>query len=300
MKLERMLSDAEWDAPFFKVLAHNDTGRATGHQGGMVLPKELRQFLPTLDESLTTGVSPTVDRNLRAVMFLADAPVADCAVRYQLQTWGGTRSAESRITDGLGPLRHLAAGGDLLLFQRRADTLNHFRLILVKQGTQEYVRLSVAVAGRRWGALFDRELPVTQAQILRARAELDGLATLPFQVTRAHVPRAETRQTRIARSSAFRERVRQEYDSRCAVSGITIATPTRLFEVESAHVVPISEAGSEDIRNGLTLAQSIHWAFDRGLLGVMPDRTITIPRSVGRMPENAFLCQFDRRPITEA
>jgi len=73
-----------------------------------------------------------------------------------------------------------------------------------------------------------------------------------------------------------------------------------LHEVESAHVVPVSEGGSEDIRNGFTLTQTLHWAFDRGLFGVTAARTIYVPRRVKRMTENAFLRQFENKPITEA
>lgn len=62
----------------------------------------------------------------------------------------------------------------------------------------------------------------------------------------------------------------------------------------------MSEAGSDDIRNGFTLAQTLHWAFDRGLFGVLPNRTIHIPRRVKSMAQNAFLRQFENRPITEA
>jgi putative restriction endonuclease len=86
----------------------------------------------------------------------------------------------------------------------------------------------------------------------------------------------------------------------CAVSGIAIATPTQLQEVEAARVVPLSEGGAEDVRNGLSLTQTLHWAFDRGLFGVLPERTIFIPRKVRQMTENAFLLQFEGKPISEA
>ncbi|MCI0348407.1 MAG: HNH endonuclease, partial [Acidobacteriales bacterium] len=94
--------------------------------------------------------------------------------------------------------------------------------------------------------------------------------------------------------------VRREYDRKCAISGIAITTPTSLHEVESAHVVPVSEGGSDDIRNGFTLTQTLHWAFDRGLFGVLPNRTIYIPRRVRVMRENAFLVSFEGRRIAEA
>ena len=36
------------DGKFFKVLAHNDTGQATGHQGGIVIPKDISVFFPLI------------------------------------------------------------------------------------------------------------------------------------------------------------------------------------------------------------------------------------------------------------
>jgi len=299
MSIKQFLANPEWDAPFFKRLAHNDTGRAAGHQAGMVLPKDLRQYLPTLDEAETSRLAPTVDRYLRAEMFVGAAHLTDGVVRYQFQTWGGTRKAESRLTDGLRPLRDLAQEDDIVLFQRRADALDRFKLILVKQGTPEFAELSQCINGRRWGPLYLADTPVAQTQLTRARTEIAELVQQPFAIQRSQIPRVETRQSLIARSSVFREQVRQEYERKCAVSGIVIVTPTMLYEVESAHVVPLSEGGSDDLRNGLALAQSIHWAFDRGLVGVLPDRTIYIPRLVKRMAGNAFLHQFEKKPISE-
>ncbi len=300
MSLREFLSNPDWDTPFFKQLAHNDTGQAAGHQGGMVLPKDLRHFLPSLDEATTSHVTPTIDRYLRAEMFIGTAHLTDGVVRYQFQTWGGTRSAESRITDGFAPLRNRASERDLILFQRRADAVDRFRLILVKQGTPEFTEISQSVQGRRWGALYVTDTPVTQGQFTQARTELTTLALKPFELVRGQVARVETRQSRIARDSAFRVSVRAEYSQRCAISGIDIATPASLYEVESAHVVPLSDGGSDDIRNGLALSQTVHWAFDRGLIGILPDRTIYIPRLVKHMTENQFLKQFEKKPMAEA
>jgi len=300
MNMREFLANPEWDAPFFKQLAHNDTGQAAGHQGGMVLPKDLRHFLPSLDEAATSSVTPTTDRFLRVEMFVGTAHLAESVVRYQFQTWGGTRSAESRLTDGFLPIRNKAVERDLILFQRRADAVDCFRFILVKQGTPEFQEVNHWVDGRRWGPLYVSDAPVTQNQLTQARNEIAKLAERPFTLVKSEIARVETRQTKVARGSAFREEVRWEYVQRCAITGIDIVSPTKLFEVESAHVVPLSEGGSDDIRNGIALTQTVHWAFDRGLIGVLPDRTIYIPRLVKRMTENAFLKQFEKKQIKEA
>ena len=41
-------------------------------------------------------------------------------------------------------------------------------------------------------------------------------------------------------------------------------------------------------------------AFDRGLIGVLPNHTIYIPKRVKLMAENAFLKQFETKPLREA
>lgn len=295
-----LLAHPDWDNPFFKRLAYNDTGQAAGHQAGMVLPKDLRHFLPSLDESAISPITPTIDRYLRAEMYLGPTRLTEGVVRYQFQTWGGTRSAESRITEGLRPLRDRAREGDILIFQRRADALDCFRLVLVRQGTPDFAEVESWTRGRRWGPLFPGKRPLTQDQFAQARREIAELARQPFALVRPEVARSEAMQSRIARDSAFREEVRLQYAWRCAISEIAVATPSALYEVESAHVVPLSEGGTDDIRNGIALAQTVHWAFDRGLIGVLPDRTIYIPRRVKRMKENAFLRQFEKKPIAEA
>jgi putative restriction endonuclease len=293
------LASEEWDAPFFKRLARNDTAEARGHQAGMVLPKDLREFFPALDERRISARHPTIDRNIRVGMFTGVKQIATGVVRYQFQTWGGTRSPESRITDGFAPIHRRARGGDILLFQRSAEALDQFRFILIRQGTRAYTEVNRLVGDRPRGPLFAENPPVTQNQLVAAANELEQLAIQPFSLT-VERTRVETRQSRVARSSVFPVLVGREYDWRCCVSGIEIQTPYRLHEVEAAHVVPVTEGGADDVRNGLSLSRTLHWAFDRGLFGIAPDRTVHVARRVMSGTANEFLKQFHGRSIDEA
>jgi putative restriction endonuclease len=290
--IREFLADEDWDAPFFKRLAHNDTGRARGHQAGFVLPKDLRKFFPTLDRKQISAATPTSDRALEVELYLGIRKLTDAIVRYQFQTWGGTRHPESRITDNLGPVRALASKGDLLLFQRRSNSLDRFRLILIARKSAEFAEIDRLTDARDWGTLFPKEQPVTQVELRQAISFLDDLADQPFSLLKPKVPRVETRQMRIARSSVFPKLVGREYERRCCVSGIVVLTPPLLYEAQAAHIVPLSKGGTDDIRNGLSLSQTLHWAFDRGLFGVMPNRRIYLPRRVEIMKENSFLKQF--------
>lgn len=96
------------DTSVYKKLAHNDTGAARGHQGGIVIPRDIAEFFPPLPAVIATS-GPTVDARLKADLFVDGVRVAVIETRYQHQTWGGTRPPERRLTDNLGPLRNEAS-----------------------------------------------------------------------------------------------------------------------------------------------------------------------------------------------
>ena len=298
-KIEEFLFSDEWDVPFFKRLAHNDTGQATGHQAGLVIPKALRPFFPALEESKTSRAKPTIDRRILIHMFVGLRQVGDGLSRYQFQTWGGERSAEGRLTDNLAPIRSLATRNDILVFQRSADTLDQFRLLLFQRGRPGYGEISSLTKGRRWGPLIDGEEPVTTQDLEEAEEQFEEVAKEPF-ILKTKRERVESRVSRVARSSAFPARVNKEYQWTCAVSGVALTTPSKIYEVQAAHVVPVSEGGTDDIRNGLALSHTLHWAFDWGLFGIREDRKVYIPHRVLRMATNTFLREFKGKRIVEA
>jgi len=297
--LLQFLNDSAWDAPFFKRLAHNDTGQASGHQGGIVVPKDLRGYFPALDEGLASAIAPTVDRYIIAEMFVPGQQVGSDMVRYQFQTWGGTRSAESRLTDNLGPIRNKADEGDLFIMQRSRDRLDSYRMVLVRQTDAAFAQIDELTQSRRWGALFATRLPISQQELIFARAAMLADTEQPFVPVRENVPRVATSRQVIARDTAFRETLLTQYRRRCAVSGIALATHS-LAEAEAAHVIPIARGGADEPRNGFTLTGTLHWAFDRGLFGVGANRRVVVPAPVRAMPENAWLDQFHDKLIAEA
>lgn len=116
MNLQNFLTDPKWDMPFFKKLPKNDTGDAPGHQGGLVVPKDLRIYFPKLIGD-TTSDRPTIDHNIKALLYDGTKKVGCVGTRYQFQTWGGTRSPESRLTGNLGTIRNLAKADDIMVIQ---------------------------------------------------------------------------------------------------------------------------------------------------------------------------------------
>jgi putative restriction endonuclease len=81
------------------------------------------------------------------------------------------------------------------------------------------------------------------------------------------------------RDVAFRRKVREAYDYRCAMSGLRLRNGGGRPEVNAAHIRPVERQGSDSVRNGLALSGTLHWMFDRGLLSVADDGSILVSRN---------------------
>ncbi|WP_099827430.1 HNH endonuclease [Oceaniglobus indicus] len=84
---------------------------------------------------------------------------------------------------------------------------------------------------------------------------------------------------RAYRDVAFRRKVRDAYDYRCAISGLRLRNGGGRPEVQAAHIRPVERQGSDSVRNGLALSGTLHWMFDRGLISVATDHTILVSRN---------------------
>jgi len=297
MSLE-FLSDEKWDFPFFKKLAANDTGSSPGHQAGMVIPKELRIFFPSLTGH-PTATNPTVDRNVRALLTVEGKEIDLVTTRYQIQTWGGTRRPESRLTGNLTSLRDQAGPDDFLIIQRNIRELDFYRLSLIKTTNPSYKHLVNITKGKRWGVL-QGNIPVTQAGIDASKEEEFQRERSTFNLFDSDIRRTETRSTRLARSIVFRESVQKIYNYTCSVCGVSLKSPRGHVEIDAAHVVPRNLDGSDDARNGIALCKRHHWAFDLGLFSIDKQRKIIVPDIVAKIPQNKVLSDLSGISIREA
>jgi putative restriction endonuclease len=285
----------EFDRPFFKRLANNDTGAAKGHQGGIVIPKTLDGFFPTLPAP--TVANPAPDIRLNAALFVEDAQVGIESVRYQYQSWGGKR-LERRLTDNLSAIRGVAAQDDFLVMERSLSDPLFYRLRLHRAGTREYARLASKVGAERAGPLEAGDPPVSESSIARLEGEQETREGAPFKLFDDGADFHETRVKRIARAKAFSRRVLPLYDFRCAVCGNGHADGDA-WEVEAAHIVPRGLKGMDDARNGLALCRSHHWAFDRGLFCIGADRKVVIHPDAAAEVRNGHLLPFGGKIIRE-
>ena len=278
------------DGFVFKVLAHNDTGAARGHQGGIVIPKDIAQFFPPLPQDADRG-SPTVDARLTARLYVDGDFRAVVSTRYQHQTWGGTRSPERRLTDNLGPLRNDATAGDIALFAKDLSADNLIDIHLIRKGTPEHERITALAIKRRWGVLDPGNPPVTVDEIHEAEGYVETLSMAPPTAFVGERRTTVTRAVRISRDRAFRRKLLDEYDGRCTLTGrsFRVPEPGTAVGLDAAHIVPVSVSGSDHPSNGLLLTKELHWCFDCGMFGIGEDGRVIVPDSVAVLPGNEFL-----------
>lgn len=288
------------DTAVFKKLASNDTGNASGHQAGIVVPKSIAKFFPSLPDVLPGG-TPTAETFLNAELFVNQLKVDFVQTRYQHQTWGGTRSPERRLTGNLGKLRNQAKAEDIVLFKRDLFDDNFIQIHLIKQGTPEYDYLNKKLV-TRWGPLDSANPPASLEQIKDAESDIEKEAKGTPVIFIDPRMKIKVNSLRKVRDRAFRKMVLLEYDSQCAFSGRKFVSPLSpdTIGLDVAHVVPVHANGSDHPVNGLPLSKDLHWVFDRGLIGVDGNRKITVPKIVSSLKGNEFLKKFNGQPIREA
>ena len=282
------MDELEFDTPVFKQLAHNDTSAAAGHQGGILIPKELDPYFPQLSGK-TSATNPTIDENIQAILVVGGKEVATVDTRYQYQTWGGERPPERRITSNLGPLRDQAVVDDIVLIERNLADRSLYRMTLLKKGSERHKAVLRNSSGKRWGVADPLQAPVSEPELEEAEKEQEDHEQKPLKLMDNEAALVETRSKRVARGTAFQKLTSKYYENKCAVCGQGFVNAKGLAEVEAAHIVPRSKKGADDARNGIALCRSHHWALDKGLWGVGADGNIVVAASGGGKGSNDLL-----------
>jgi len=92
---------------------------------------------------------------------------------------------------------------------------------------------------------------------------------------------------------AFKAVVLTAYQRRCAITGAKIQ-PT----LQAAHIRPVSREGQNRVDNGLLLRSDIHTLFDRGYLGVDPQRRLRVsPRLRSDFGNGEEFYSREREPL---
>ena len=137
---------------------------------------------------------------------------------------------------------------------------------------------------RQFGVKID---PVEYAAVARnARKDLDEMVRNKFRLYQSAVADASeatrNRVNVIARKQAFRRRIQEGYDWKCALTNEGLIAGDRRGECEAAHICPLAANGSDDPRNGLLLDRRAHYAFDNGMWTLDPNGLVVVSEAAIR------------------
>lgn len=104
--------------------------------------------------------------------------------------------------------------------------------------------------------------------------------------------------SRRPRLSGFAEAVLRAYAYQCAMCGFDGKLGRNPVAIQAAHVHWHSRGGPDDVANALALCALHHVLFDLGVVGITPDRRITVARDyVATTSAGRTVDQLAGRPI---
>ena len=100
------------------------------------------------------------------------------------------------------------------------------------------------------------------------------------------------------RSAGFRRAIMRVYAYTCAVCKLNIRALSGESVTDAAHIIPFSVSYNDDIRNGISLCKSHHWAFDTGLISVNEAYEVIVsPSMTEQGPIASMLTQLRNKRI---
>ena len=100
------------------------------------------------------------------------------------------------------------------------------------------------------------------------------------------------------RSAGFRKAIMKIYKYKCAICELNIRASSGASITDAAHIIPFSVSYNDDVRNGMSLCKSHHWAFDAGLIAVGEDyRVVVSPAMTEQGPTTSMLTGLHDREI---
>lgn len=86
--------------------------------------------------------------------------------------------------------------------------------------------------------------------------------------------------SRTVRDRAFRKRILEAYDCRCALTGFKFINGGGRAEAEAAHIRSVVADGPDIVTNGIALSGTVHWMFDRGLISLTDELQILLSSKI--------------------
>lgn len=100
---------------------------------------------------------------------------------------------------------------------------------------------------------------------------------IPYELER---DRVQLLGSRAVRDRAFRKRILEAYDARCALTGLKFINGGGRAEAEAAHIRSVEANGPDIITNGIALSGTVHWMFDRGLISLSDELEIMLSTKI--------------------
>lgn len=101
--------------------------------------------------------------------------------------------------------------------------------------------------------------------------------------------------SRTVRDRQFRKRVLEAYEDRCALTGMKLINGGGRVETQAAHIMGVEHKGPDRVENGIALSGTVHWMFDRGLIGLSDAGDILLSSKINDVEGVTKLINPDRR-----
>jgi hypothetical protein len=98
----------------------------------------------------------------------------------------------------------------------------------------------------------------------------------------------------------FRNKVMKAYQAKCVLTGVSLE-----YVLEAAHIVPVSQNGTDELSNGICLRSDVHLLFDTGNLRISPSGEIHLSEAAalatnyGKLPTRLDIPGFVNRDYLE-
>ena len=115
--------------------------------------------------------------------------------------------------------------------------------------------------------LIEEQQNIRRQEIKEYRESLIENTKHPFSLYNPQKQIVSIQRKTAVRRAGFRQEIMQIYNYTCAVCGLRVCIDGKSI-TDAAHIAPFHKFHNDDVRNGISLCKSHHWAFDAGLISL--------------------------------
>ena len=99
------------------------------------------------------------------------------------------------------------------------------------------------------------------------------------------------------RNGVFKKLIPNIYNHTCCITGMQIISTHNIQMIDACHIIPFSISHNDTITNGISLCPNMHRAFDRGLITINEDYTVSISTTFTERQTTYALRQYEGKQI---